>query len=60
MKTVMLGMCLVTGVWNEGKMSPGGREMVTSGGEREERRAWTPDSSIVYTPHVPNTSACLV
>ncbi len=24
-------------------MSPGGREMVTSGGEREERRAWTPD-----------------
>ncbi len=31
-------MCLVTGVWNEGEMSPGGREMVTSSGEREERR----------------------
>ncbi len=29
-------MCLVTGVWNEGEMSPGGRE--TSSGEREERR----------------------
>ncbi len=28
----------MTGVWNEGKMSPGGREMVTSGGEREERQ----------------------
>ncbi len=33
-----LRMCSVTGVWNEGKMSPGGREMATSGGEREERR----------------------
>ncbi len=33
-----LGKCLVTGVWNEGKKSPGGREMATSGGEREERR----------------------
>ncbi len=31
-------MCLVTGVWNEGEMSPGGREMTTSSGEREERR----------------------
>ncbi len=31
-------MCLVTGVWNEGEMSPGVREMVTSSGEREERR----------------------
>ncbi len=31
-------MCLVTGVWNEGEMSPGGREMATSNGEREERR----------------------
>ncbi len=31
-------MCLVTGVWNEGEMSPGGREMATSSGEREERR----------------------
>ncbi len=30
-------MCLVTGVWNEGEMSPGGREMATSSGEREER-----------------------
>ncbi len=30
-------MCLVTGVWNEGEMSPRGREMVTSSGEREER-----------------------
>ncbi len=26
------------------EMSPGGREMVTSGGEREERQAWTHDS----------------
>ncbi len=25
-------------------MSPGGREMATSGGEREERQAWSPDS----------------
>ncbi len=33
-----LRMCSVTGVWNEGKMSPGGREMATSGDEREERR----------------------
>ncbi len=24
-------------------MSPGGREMVTSGGEREERQAWISD-----------------
>ncbi len=32
-----LRMCSVTGVCNEGKMSPGGREMVNSGGEREER-----------------------
>ncbi len=31
-----LRMCSVTGVWNEGKMSPGGREMATSVGEREE------------------------
>ncbi len=31
-------MCLVTGVWNEGEMSLGGREMATSSGEREERR----------------------
>ncbi len=31
-----LRMC--SGVWNEGKLSPGGREMVTSGDEREERR----------------------
>ncbi len=28
----------MTGVWNEGEMSPGGREMATSSGEREERR----------------------
>ncbi len=35
-------MYLVTGVWNEGKIIPGGREMATSGGEREEWRAWTP------------------
>ncbi len=28
----------MTGVWNEGKMSPGGRDMATSGGEREKRR----------------------
>ncbi len=27
----------MTGVWNEGEMSPGGREMASSG-EREERR----------------------
>ncbi len=26
------------------EMSPGGREIVTSGGEREEHRAWTHDS----------------
>ncbi len=26
------------------EMSPGGREMATSGGEREERRAWTHDT----------------
>ncbi len=32
-----LRMCSVTGVWNEGKMSPGGRDMVTSVDEREER-----------------------
>ncbi len=31
-------MCLVTGVWNEGEISPGGREMAPSSGEREERR----------------------
>ncbi len=31
-----LRMC--SGVWNEGKLSPGGREMATSGDEREERR----------------------
>ncbi len=37
-----LRMYLVTGVWNEGKIIPGGREMATSGGEREEWRAWTP------------------
>ncbi len=29
-------MCLVTGVWNEGEMSPGGREMATSSSKREE------------------------
>ncbi len=34
-----LRMCSVTGVCNEGKMSPGGREMATSGGERDEHRA---------------------
>ncbi len=28
----------MTGVWNEGEMSPRGREMATSSGEREERR----------------------
>ncbi len=28
----------MTGVCNEGKISPGGREMATSCGEREERR----------------------
>ncbi len=39
-----LRMCSVTGVCNEGKMSPGGREMATSGVEREERRFWTPDT----------------
>ncbi len=33
-----LRMCSVTGVWNEGKMSPGRREMATSADEREERR----------------------
>ncbi len=33
-----LRMCSVTGVCNEGKISPGGREMATSCGEREERR----------------------
>ncbi len=42
-----LRVCLETGVWNEGKMSPGGREMTTSGGEREERRAWTPDTKLL-------------
>ncbi len=31
-------MCLVTDLWNEGEMSPGGREMAASSGEREERR----------------------
>ncbi len=29
-----LRMYSVTGVCNEGEMSPGGKEMVTSGGER--------------------------
>ncbi len=28
------------------EMSPGGREIVTSGGEREERRAWTHDKEL--------------
>ncbi len=28
----------MTGVWNEGEISPRGREMATSSGEREERR----------------------
>ncbi len=28
----------MTDVWNEGEMSPGGREMATSSGEREKRR----------------------
>ncbi len=28
----------MTGVWNEGKISPGGWEMATSGGEGEECR----------------------
>ncbi len=31
------------------EMSPGGREMATSGGEREEHRAWTHDTSNVTT-----------
>ncbi len=30
-------------------MSPGGREMLTSAGEREERRAWTHDSDHIAT-----------
>ncbi len=34
----MRGMC----VWLR-EISPGEREMVTSGGEREERQAWTHD-----------------
>ncbi len=29
------------------EMSPGGREMVTSGGEREEHMAWTHDTNTV-------------
>ncbi len=31
------------------EMNPGGREMVTSGGEREERRAWTHDRRKAYS-----------
>ncbi len=38
----MSGRCVE--LW---EMCPGGREMVTSGGEREERRAWTHDTSIL-------------
>ncbi len=29
------------------EMSPGGRKMATSGGEREKRRAWTHDSTLL-------------
>ncbi len=35
----MRGMC----VWLR-EISPGEREMATSGGEREERQAWTHDN----------------
>ncbi len=37
--SVMSGRCVELR-----EMSPGGREMATSGGEREERKAWTHDS----------------
>ncbi len=30
------------------EISPGERDMVTSGGEREERQAWTHDSKFLY------------
>ncbi len=36
----------MTGVWNEGEMSPGGREMATSSGEREERRPGLMDPGV--------------
>ncbi len=32
-------------------MSPGGREMVTSGGEREEHLAWTHDNCYGLTQY---------
>ncbi len=40
----MRGMC----VWLR-EISPGEREMVTSGGEREERQAWTHDNIYIYS-----------
>ncbi len=38
----MRGMC----VWLR-EISPGEREIVTSGGEREERQAWTHDINLI-------------
>ncbi len=35
------------------EMSPGGREVVTSGGEREKHRAWTHDIKVYQTETVP-------
>ncbi len=40
----MRGRC----VWLR-EISPGEREMVTSGGEREERQAWTHDSCLLLS-----------
>ncbi len=45
----------MTGAMSIREMSPGGREMVTSGGEREEQRAWTHDNNILFVLQTPMT-----
>ncbi len=42
----MRGRC----VWLR-EISPGEREMATSGGEREERQAWTQDNTKIILVH---------
>ncbi len=41
--SVMRGRC----VWLR-EISPGEREMATSGGEREDRQAWTHDNLVIF------------
>ncbi len=41
--SVMRGRC----VWLR-EISPGERQMVTSGGEREDRQAWTHDNLVIF------------